>query len=262
MTLHRLFFSAFIATCSVVSPASAQNNFGGQPQAGYPPQTSPGGYQQQQQMPQSGYQPPQQMPQGGYLQQPPGGLPPQNPPMGQQLPGYGAGGYANQPQSRPDFSRVAVMEAQDFGVAPTPNLHSGPMHGPTPSTIPGGLVITTEALFTAIQQNPRGIAIFDVLGGPEVLVGAQAAVPAGSPGSFNDQAQGDFGRYLQQVTGGNKQMPLAFYCQGVQCWMSYNAALRAINMGFKQVLWYRGGLEAWKMAGLPTQSVNPPPMRQ
>jgi hypothetical protein len=38
--------------------------------------------------------------------------------------------------------------------------------------------------------------------------------------------------------------------------MSYNAALRAINAGYTNVLWYRGGIEAWKMAGLPTQAVQ------
>jgi len=125
---------------------------------------------------------------------------------------------------------------------------------PTPTTIPGGLVITTEALHSTLQQNPQGIAIFDVLGGPEILPGALAAAPASAPGNFNDQTQQEFGGYLQQVTGGNTQMPVMFYCQSAQCWMSYNAALRAINMGYTQVLWYRGGIEAWKTAGLPTQN--------
>ncbi len=54
------------------------------------------------------------------------------------------------------------------------------------------------------------------------------------------------------MTGGNKNVPLVFYCQNTYCWMSYNAALRAIKMGFTQVLWYRGGIEAWQKAGLPT----------
>ncbi|NOX93804.1 MAG: sulfurtransferase [Alphaproteobacteria bacterium] len=146
------------------------------------------------------------------------------------------------------------MESQDFGVAPTSQLYSGAMHGPTPTTIPGGLVITTEALWMTLQQNQNSIAIFDVLGGQQILPGAIAAVPASAPGSFNDQTQQEFGQFLQQVTGGNKQTPVLFYCQSPQCWMSYNAALRAINMGYTQVLWYRGGIEAWQMAGLPTQS--------
>jgi rhodanese-related sulfurtransferase len=32
--------------------------------------------------------------------------------------------------------------------------------------------------------------------------------------------------------------------------MSYNAALRAVNLGYTQVFWYRGGIEAWQLAGL------------
>ena len=51
------------------------------------------------------------------------------------------------------------------------------------------------------------------------------------------------------MTAGNLATPLVFYCLSTECWMSYNAALRAINMGFTNVLWYRGGIEAWKAAG-------------
>ena len=51
-------------------------------------------------------------------------------------------------------------------------------------------------------------------------------------------------------------MPVVVYCQSTHCWMSYNAALRAINMGYSNVLWYRGGIEAWQAAGLPVASQN------
>jgi PQQ-dependent catabolism-associated CXXCW motif protein len=65
------------------------------------------------------------------------------------------------------------------------------------------------------------------------------------------------------MTNNNKEVPLIFYCQSNQCWMSYNAALRAIHMGYTNVLWYRGGLEAWKAAGQPVhtayQGYAPPP---
>src|SRR5690606_7269363 len=118
--------------------------------------------------------------------------------------------------------------------------------------IPGGLVVTTEALNGLYTNNQGQFIVFDVLGGPQGLPGAQNARPAGAGGSFNDQTQRDFGNYLQSVTGGNKQVPLVFYCQNAHCWLSYNAALRAIKMGYTQVLWYRGGIEAWQQAGLPT----------
>jgi rhodanese-related sulfurtransferase len=114
------------------------------------------------------------------------------------------------------------------------------------------------------MQNPQGVKplILDVLGAPQQLPDAQSAVPAPQAGSFSDQTQQQFGQFRQQATGGNKQVPIVLYCQGPQCWMSYNAALRAINLGYKNVLWYRGGLEAWQRAGLQFagggQGMTPP----
>ena len=130
------------------------------------------------------------------------------------------------------------------------------MHGPTPTSIPGGQVISTEALYGMMQQNPNGFLLLDVLGSGQYLPQAQAAAPAAAPGSFSDQTQQEFGQYLSQTTGGNKATPLVLYCQSTQCWMSYNAALRAVNLGYTRVLWYRGGLEAWQAAGLPVQSAG------
>ena len=69
---------------------------------------------------------------------------------------------------------------------------------------------------------------------------------------------------LQQVTGGDKAKPMLFYCQNTQCWMSYNAALRAIAMGHTRVFWYRGGIEAWQQAESLAMSMQPqaPSMQQ
>ncbi|MEM9013982.1 MAG: rhodanese-like domain-containing protein [Pseudomonadota bacterium] len=264
---RRIILLAGVA-CALTLQAKAQDSFGQQPtqqqpqqqQQQQPQQQHPTQQAPQQQWGQQSYPAPQQQQpapqqqQWGGQQQSPQQQPMQQQPM-QQPPGggYGAPGQMGQ-MGMPNFANSERMETQDFGVAATSQLHSGAMHGPTPTTIPGGIVITTQALHSTLQQNPQGIAIFDVLGGPEVLPGAMGAVAASTPGSFNDQTQQQFGGYLQQVTGGNKQTPVLFYCQSAQCWMSYNAALRAINMGYTQVLWYRGGIEAWKAAGLPMQN--------
>lgn len=156
-------------------------------------------------------------------------------------------------EADPRFARAAEMEARDFGVEPTARLHAGAMHGQTPTRIPGGLVVDTEALAALYERGKGAFLVFDVLGGPQILPDAQNALGAAQAGTFNDQTQREFGQYLQQVTGGNKGAALVFYCQSVECWMSYNAALRAINLGYTQVLWYRGGIEAWQAAGLPTR---------
>ena len=145
------------------------------------------------------------------------------------------------------------VERQDFGVSPKSELHAGAMHGPTPASIPGGKVITTQGLLELRRNAQARVMVFDVLGGQEALPGALAAVPAHRPGTFDDATQREFRQYLQKVTQGRKDTPLVFYCQSTQCWMSYNASLRAIRMGYTQVLWYRGGLDAWKSAGQAVQ---------
>ena len=150
------------------------------------------------------------------------------------------------------LDQLMQVERQDFGIAPTGQLHAGPMHSPTPVSIPGGQVITTKGLSALVQGRQAPFLLLDVLGGANTLPGALPAAWAAQPGSFNDEIQQQFGRNLQQATRGNKEMPLVMYCLSSHCWMSYNAALRAIQLGYTNVLWYRGGLEAWQAAGFPT----------
>ncbi len=289
---HALMAGAAILLCG--SPVAAQQTFpplqtqlpeyGQQPQPGYGQQPQVGAGQQPQygQQPESGqpmpgYGRPQynQQPMPGYGQQPqyPPPQPPygQAPQYGQPQPGYGqqppgsgdrGGGYGGAfgggpgaPGAPPvDLDALAAAERQDYGVAPQRGLHSGAMHGPTPTQIPGGQVITTKGVSDLLQnQQQLRPLLFDVLGGPQTIPGAQPAVAASQPGGFDDQVQQRFGAYLQQATGGNRETPLVFYCLNTHCWMSYNAALRAIDLKYTNVLWYRGGIEAWQRAGLPVQ---------
>ncbi len=179
-----------------------------------------------------------------------------------QNPGQNAATVPNRqaPQAQPAGGDA---ETQDMGVQPPRGLHSGAMHGPTPASVPGGRLITTAQLVQALRGPAQGRPlVFDVLGGPERLPGAQNAVPAHQAGSFDDNTQREFGRYLQQVTQGRMDVPMVFYCLSTQCWMSYNAAVRAIAMGHKQVFWYRGGVEAWKRAGQPVDSPQQGPQGQ
>lgn len=217
---------------------------------------------QQQQYQQQGNWNNQPMPQANPYQQMPQQMPQQNPQTRSTMPN--AGGMGNmpgnggmgagmtgvqQPAMSPGMMNqlqgMLQAELQDFGVPPTQQLHDV-MHGPTPTSIPGGQVITTDRLMMLYQQGQQnGLLVFDVLNGNLHLPMAQNALGAAQAGSFKDQTQQQFGQYLEQVTQGNKARPMVFYCAGPQCWMSYNAALRAINLGYSQVYWYRGGIEAW-----------------
>jgi rhodanese-related sulfurtransferase len=218
----RTLASCVAAVLVIAQPVRAQDSFG-----------------QAQQLPQQQQQlPPQQAP-----------LPPQQPAGGGPAPG----GFGQNQGGAANLDALTQLERQDYGVAPTQQLHAGQFHGPTPASIPGGQVITTKGLVELMRGGQAPVLVLDVLGGAEMIQGAQYAVPAAQPGAFNDQTQQQFVGYLQQATNGNKQHPIVTYCLSTQCWMSYNAALRAINAGYTNVLWYRGGIEAWKQAGMPTQ---------
>jgi PQQ-dependent catabolism-associated CXXCW motif protein len=191
--------------------------------------------------------PPQQQPAQPPTQQQPQSAPP---PQARQS---AAPPVQQGPSSGGALDALMATERQDFGVAPVSTLHDGAMHGPTPASIPGGQVITTKGLVELIRGGQVPVLTLDVLGGAEMIQGAVYAVPASQAGTFDDQTQRQFGQFLQQATGGNKEHPIVLYCLSPECWMSYNASLRAINLGYTNVLWYRGGIESWKKAGLPVQ---------
>jgi len=155
------------------------------------------------------------------------------------------------PQPAQQFARVAAYERQNFGVPPQQVLHSGAMHGPTPTSVPGGKVISTEELYRMLL-NRQPMLLVDVLGGDTVIPGSVSEPVLGRGGGYNDDVQQYLATALPQVTGGRIDVPIIYYCAGIQCWMSYNAALRTIALGQTNVGWYRGGIEAWVGAGLQT----------
>jgi PQQ-dependent catabolism-associated CXXCW motif protein len=168
---------------------------------------------------------------------------------GGQVPGFGPVTPQPQPAPQPQPQQQANPELADYGVPAQSELHAGAPHGPTPNSIPGGQVITTVGVQALVSGQYGPFVMLDVLGGQQGLPNAIRATPASQGGSFQDQMQGQFGQFLQQVTQGRKDMPIVLYCLSTECWMSYNAALRAINLGYQNVLWYRGGVEAWQANG-------------
>ena len=149
---------------------------------------------------------------------------------------------------------AATNELIDFGVPPQSTLQ-GQVGAPTPTSIPGARVVTTAA----IQQELRNQSTFlliDALADthPRTIAGASYLPNSGQPGTFTDRAQLTLVSDLARLTQGQTDYPLVFFCQGVRCWESYNAALRALSAGYRNVFWYRGGIEAWSASNLPMQA--------
>ena len=51
---------------------------------------------------------------------------------------------------------------------------------------------------------------------------------------------------------------MVIYCLR-DCWMSWNAAKRALSYGYPNVAWYPDGTDGWERASLPVEDTQPVP---
>ena len=145
-----------------------------------------------------------------------------------------------------------VDETQDFGLAPSAAMRLDDHASPTPREIPGARTIATAEMRRLLQASEEERPLlFDVLGGEghATLPGTIWLPGAGRGESFEDEVQAQLAKVLEFATGANRGRMLVFFCTGPRCWLSYNAALRAVNLGYGNVRWYRGGIQAWGAGG-------------
>lgn len=148
-------------------------------------------------------------------------------------------------------------EDRDWNVAPTTQLRTADYHGPTPRTLPGGRVVRTTELRSMLGDGSPPYLI-DVLGGQghRTIRGAFWLRGAGA-GDLNADEAERFADAVAKFAAGDKNRPIVFFCADRECWLSYNAALRAIDAGYTNIMWYRGGIAAWLHAGFPMSQAEP-----
>jgi len=150
------------------------------------------------------------------------------------------------------FAQGYADEERDWGVAPSQSLRRPPYTAPTPREIPGARVLRTSELKEILAGADRPLLIDVASGEGRVTIeGALWLAGAGRGANFIDPLQAELAQRLAELTAGDKGKPLVWFCVNPQCWLSYNAALRAVALGYSRVYWYRGGVEAWRAAGLP-----------
>jgi len=152
----------------------------------------------------------------------------------------------------PQPSDNLANELTDWNVPPQSELQTN-VGSPTPLVIPGARRIGTAEMLRLVNTDA---ILIDVLrdSGQHTIPSSIYIPGAGDGGNFHDRIQRRFGQVLSQLTSQDANRELAFFCQGAQCWESYNAALRAVQLGYRNVLWYRGGIQAWAAAKLPLQA--------
>jgi len=78
-------------------------------------------------------------------------------------------------------------------------------------------------------------------------------------GRLTYEMQAYFRNHLSRISKGEPSQPILFYCKG-DPWQSWNAAKRALSLGYKSVYWFPLGTEEWVKAGGSLEESWHPPM--
>jgi PQQ-dependent catabolism-associated CXXCW motif protein len=108
-------------------------------------------------------------------------------------------------------------------------------------------------------RRPKGLAPDAVwLDKPHVSIKGAHWLPEVGRGEISAETEDYFKRALSRLTGGDLSRTMVIFCKRA-CWMSWNAAKRAQSYGYTQVLWFADGIEAWREAEAPTETLTPDP---
>ena len=151
----------------------------------------------------------------------------------------------------------------------------GDYRSAVPATLAGAVVLKTEralelwdakaARFIDVlprPPKPAGLAEGTVWRPPERrnIPGSEWLANVGF-GKLNPQVSNYFKTNLERISGGDVNAPLVFYCLA-KCWMSWNAAKRALGYGYTSVYWYPDGSDGWAIAGGTLEISEPVPMSE
>jgi PQQ-dependent catabolism-associated CXXCW motif protein len=167
---------------------------------------------------------------------------------------------------------AAFAAPKNDATVPEPSGYwSGPVNSPVPAALSGGTVIHNAHQLRALMRQ-GGLVLVDASNAPrrpESLAPGAPWMPIphrAIPGSLWIPGVGlgeiplavdDFFRErLAEATDNHLARPLVIYCHR-NCWLSWNAAKRAISYGYRKVYWYRDGIEGWKAAGHQTAVIEP-----
>jgi PQQ-dependent catabolism-associated CXXCW motif protein len=144
--------------------------------------------------------------------------------------------------------------------------------GPTPATLAGATILSTDDAHALWKQ--RTASFIDVLPRPPRPAGLPAStiwrpkprsdipdsvwLPDTGYGALAPAMEQYFEHGLAQASAGNHERMLVFYCLD-NCWMSWNAAKRAMTIGYTHVGWYRDGTDGWEAQGFPVEPREPLP---
>lgn len=164
------------------------------------------------------------------------------------------------------FSLAVALEAE---IAEPEDYHGEPYRGEVPATLAGAEVVTSEEAFALWEEGAKFVDVLPYTYKPEKLPegtvwhdrphhSIEGAIWLPNVG-YQELPESDaeyFTLGLEFVTEADKAAPLVLFCQE-ECWMSWNAAKRALEMGYENVSWYPDGVDGWAFEDYPLVEIKP-----
>ena len=162
------------------------------------------------------------------------------------------------------------LHAEEASPPEPPSYRMQDYRAPTPATLSGAQGLTTAE---AAELWRSGSAVFiDVLpqaprpanlpegtlwrDKPRSDIPGSIWLPDTGYGALNPAMEEYLRINLDRAAGRDRSKMLVFYCLK-DCWMSWNAAKRALSLGYPRIAWYPDGTDGWTAAGLPVEPIKP-----
>jgi adenylate cyclase len=146
-------------------------------------------------------------------------------------------------------------EDADFGVPSDTNLPQN-YAGLTPTTAPGATTIRNTELKQLLSERKPMVIDPMLYSWGRSIPGAIGLNNAGQGGSTTDAFQDRLRKKMLALTKGDFAIPIVAVSWNSERFDGRNLALRLVALGYTNVYWYRGGREAWEVAGLPETEVD------
>ncbi|MDR6773496.1 quinoprotein dehydrogenase-associated putative ABC transporter substrate-binding protein [Azospirillum sp. BE72] len=178
------------------------------------------------------------------------------------------------PLANPDGSiRAASAKAAATGAGvPEPDgYRMADYRAPTPPALRGAETVGAEEVERLAKAGAVLVDVLPTPPKPEGLAPGSRWVPPphrSLPGAHwlpnvgygapSADQEAYFRTSLEALTAGDRKRPLVVFCQP-DCWMSWNAAKRAVALGYQAVKWYPAGTDGWTATGRDLVTVEPEP---
>ncbi len=170
---------------------------------------------------------------------------------------------AHMEEARKEVSSEYVVrighERGDPNVAEPEDYRKSNYRAPVPNSLKGAKVVSTaeaeslfeskEAIFIDVYPKPpkpKKLPKGTVWREPKhTSIEGAVWLPNVGYGVLSKAFSEYFATRLETLTEGDKAKAVVFFCLR-DCWMSWNAGKRALEMGYTNVIWFPEGVDGWR----------------